>query len=315
MRSIQLSGTGPWWPWWAILLALVVPAEAGAKSSPERCRAPLRLEVKNAVLQRNLAARLEAQGWSKALQAQALSVAVVDLTDPKRPYYAGINDDHMMYAASVPKIGILLTVIEEVNAGRIKWAHAFDRRLQNMIVASSNPDASWATDLVGLLAIERTVRHPKYCFYDDTHGGLWVGRAYRSGGASNRDPLFNISHGATARQVARFYAMLNEGKLVSPHWSFRMLGLMSPPAHHHKFVAGLGKREGVVFLARKSGTWRNYHGDSALIQRFDRRYVLVGLSELRSGETVMRELAQVVDTLIEEGSHRRTTRRRSMSRK
>jgi beta-lactamase class A len=205
-------------------------------------------------------------------------------------------------------------VVEAANSGELNWTHAMDRRLQNMIVASSNVDASWGTDLVGLLKIEKVMRDPKYCFYDDEKGGLWVGRPYRKGGASNRDPLHNISHGSTARQAARFYTMLDAGKLASPHWSFRMLGLMSPPKHFHKFVGGLQGEEGVVFLARKSGSWRNFHSDSALIQHFDRKYVIIGISELRGGEQVMRELVKVVDKVIAQGTHRKQRRQVSAKR-
>lgn len=298
----------------AVAFAKPKPELKPGPPAPPRCDAPMPLAAKNEGMQRALVQRLENEGWRKALSQEALAVAVIDFTDKNRVFYAGVNDDKMMYAASLPKIAILLTVIEAVEHGTIQWTHEFDRRLQNMIVASSNPDASWAVDLVGLLAIERILRDPRYCFYDNEHGGLWVGRAYRSGGAANRDPLFNISHGATARQVARFYGMLSYGKLVSPHWSFRILGLMSPPAHHHKFVGALGKRDGVVFLARKSGTWKSFHSDSALIQRYDRRYVLVGLSELRSGENVMRRLALLVDDLITEGKHRKVKLRPAVKR-
>ena len=84
-----------------------------------------------------------------------------------------------------------------------------------------------------------------------------------------------------------------------------MLGLMSPPKHHHKFVGGLGKEPGVVFLARKSGTWQYFHADSALIKHFDNLYVLVGIAETKSGETIMRQLAKVADELIMEGAHRK----------
>ncbi len=298
----------------SLLWAKPKPKRDSQQDAGPRCDAPMRLALKNNVMQRNLVKKLKAKGWQNAIDKEALAVAVVDFTDKNRVFYAGVNDNKMLYAASLPKIAILLTVIEAVNAGTVKWTHEFDKRLQNMIVASSNSDASWATDLVGLLAIERVMRDPRYCFYDEEVGGLWVGRAYRGGGATNRDPLFNISHGATARQVARFYGMLNHGKLVSPHWSFRMLGLMSPPKHHHKFVGAIGKRDGTTFLARKSGSWRTFHADSALIQRYDRRYVIVGLADLKSGETVMRELALLVDDLITEGRHRKGRRRPTVRR-
>jgi beta-lactamase class A len=285
-------------------ISLVPTAVVGKATSDGQCRAPYRFDHKSATLQKTLERAIRKIGWQKLVDRKALSVALVDLSRPGKRYYAGINDNHMLYAASLPKIAILLSVVEAVQAGRIEWTHEFDRRLQNMIVASSNPDASWGTDLVGLLAIEKTLRDPRYCFYDNEHGGLWVGRAYRSGGASNRDPKYNISHGATARQVARYYAMLDAGRLVSRHWSFRMLGLMAPPKHFHKFVGALSGQTGVVFLARKSGTWRNYHSDSVLVQHLGWRYVLVGLSQTRDGEQIMRKLAVLADGIIQEGKHR-----------
>lgn len=305
-------------PLLATLLTLIVALPAArAQGNEEPCNAPVPLENKNPTLQRELENRMREKGWGRLIDKEALAVSLVDLTRRNRRYYAGVNDDKMLYAASLPKIAILLTVIEEVDQGNIDWTFEFDQRLQNMIVASSNVDASWGVDIVGLLAIERIMRSPRYCFYQEPDGGLWVGRPYRKGGGSNRDPLFNISHGATARQTARFYAMLDAGQLVSKHWSFRMLGLMSPPKHFHKFVGALAKEPGVVFLARKSGTWRTYHADSALIQAHGHRYVLVGLSDTKNGESIMRELAQMAHEVITEGKHRKRkkTRRRRNARR
>src|SRR5690606_23657400 len=128
---------------------------------------------------------------------------------------------------------------------------------------------------------------------------------YRRSNESYRDPIHDISHGATARQAARFYALLAAEKLVSPYWSRRMLDWMGPPGHHHKFVRALGARTGVRFVARKSGTWRSFHSDSALIQHHASRYVLVGLAEHHQGDRLLQILAQRVDDLIVRGAHRR----------
>jgi beta-lactamase class A len=287
-----------------------VKAKSSLRMSPSTkarklCQAPLPLKTKNSKLQKALIGELYDAGWKKKIDKEQLAVALVDYSNPKRIYYAGVNDNKMMYAASLPKIAILLTVIHSVHKKKLQWSHKFDRKLQNMIVASSNSDASWAADLVGLGGIEKMMRRQGYCFYDDTHGGLWLGRAYRRGGPANRDPLFNISHGASARQAARFYGLLHQGKLVNRHWSFRMLGLMSPPKHHHKFVGALRKRDGLQFLARKSGTWRTFHADSALVRAPGRLYVLIGLTDSSKGEGMMRNLARRIDDLIKVGRHRR----------
>jgi beta-lactamase class A len=96
-----------------------------------------------------------------------------------------------------------------VNEGKLEWTHEYEERLANMIRASSNSDASWGAEVAGLDGIESTMRDPDYCFYDNKNGGLWVGRQYGPRGGSNRDPLQNLSHAATARQTARFYTMLD----------------------------------------------------------------------------------------------------------
>ncbi len=287
----------------------VAPTPAGNVTvvQPEgtgECRAPFPFTKKYTRMQRVLERRLRASGLGRYLDKKQLGVALVDLSVQGRAFYAGINDNDMMYAASLPKIAILVSVIKAVNEGKLEWTHEYEERLSNMIRASSNTDASWGAEMAGLEGIESTMRDPDYCFYDNKSGGLWVGRQYGPRGGTNRDPLQNLSHAATARQTARFYTMLDEGLLVSKHWSFRMLGLMSPPAHHHKFVGGLEGTPGVTFLARKSGSWRHWHSDSALIQHHGRRYVAVGISETSKGEKLMQQLIKVLDDIVMDGDYR-----------
>ena len=268
--------------------------------------APYKLARKHPVLQRRLLQRLRAAGFGRALARQQLAVSVVDLTDNNRVYYGGANDDNMMYAASLPKIAILLSVIEAVDQGKLEWTHEFDRRLSAMIRRSTNTDASWGASMAGLKGIEAVMRDPRYCFYDNKHGGLWVGRGFGGMSETNRDPLKNLSHATTARQTARFYTLLHFGRLVSPHWSFRMQGIMSPPQLNHKFVKALGKRSGVAFLGRKSGSWRTFHSDSALIQHGRHRYAITALADHPRGNQWMEQVAKIVDDLIvKDGRHRR----------
>jgi len=279
--------------------------EPSRPEEPPSCVADTRLEHNNASLQRSLQAAIAEAGWQTLVDRNALAVGVVDLTVPGRHYYAGINDDQMVYAASLPKIAILLTVIDAANRGELRLTPEVEASLRRMIVASSNEDAATSAALVGLPAIADVVRDPRYCLYDEeAGGGLWMGHAYSRHAPYGRDPLFKITNGATTRQVARFYTMLDGGKLVSTHWSYRMLNLMGPPELGHKFVGGMRDRKGVDFLARKSGSWGRFHADSALIQHHGWRYVVVGLAETRHGENVMRELVRVVDDIIQRGEHR-----------
>ncbi len=271
------------------------------------------MEHKEPILQAELLAGLRQAGLGGALDEGVLAVAAVDLTQPETIAYAGVNDDLMLYAASLPKIGILLGFIQLVNEGGLGLTPRFEEQLHQMITFSNNAYASWGFDEVGLDNLERVVRAPAYCLYEPPQGGLWVGRAYRRHSVTRRDPLFNISHGATARQTARFYVMLERGELVSHYWSERMRALMGPPGHHHKFVAGLKGRQGVQFIARKSGTWRDFHADSALVQHYHCRYIAVGLSHMADGEYALRKVAAVIDDVIAKGAHRRFAEPRNFS--
>lgn len=277
---------------------------ASVKAAPQ-CQTALKLSKKHKGLQKALEKKLSETKLSKYTKKHRLSVALVDITNADEMFYAGVNDDDMMYAASLPKIAIMLAVAQAAQDGEVTWTSEFDRRLGAMVTESSNTDATWGVDQVGLVAIGETMRDPRYCFYDDTHGGLWVGRPYGGGSFENREPLQNLSHAATARQAARFMTMLSREQLVSKEWSQHMLKIMGPPKHHHKFVGGLQERENVQFLARKSGSWRNWHSDSALIQHGDNRYVAIALSELKNGESVMQELIRALDDLVVEGKHRK----------
>jgi hypothetical protein len=84
----------------------------------------------------------------------------------------------MLYAASLPKIAILLTLFESLEHGTLDWNDAFRWKLQKMINISDNAQATWAAEQVGLPAIATVMRDPRYCFYEDGVGGLWAGRGF-----------------------------------------------------------------------------------------------------------------------------------------
>ena len=270
-----------------------VTSSPSAPALPQACTSAVTL-TKTRALQRDLENALSAARLNRYTKGHRLSVALVDITRADETYYAGVNDDDMVYAASLPKIAILLADAQAAADGKLDWTSENDRRMTAMITESSNADASWGAGLVGFGGIETVMRDPRYCLYDSKHGGLWVGRMYAHNSDTYPDPLHDLSHGATARQAARFYTLLDRKELVSKSWSEHLLTLMGPPKHHHKFVHGLADREDVSFIARKSGTWEHYHADSALIQHGENRYVAVALSELRNGEEVMQQVIRIL---------------------
>ena len=289
----------------ACLVALCLAAAPVLGAEPCDDDSPTGLHLKNPGLQMLLEAGLRQQGLGPALESKHLAVSLVDLTRPGEIFYAGINDDHMLYAASLPKIGILLAVFEAVARGDIQWDYDFRYKLEKMITVSNNEYASWGADLVGLRPLAKILLDPRYCLYEGGVGGLWVGRPFRKGGPSYRDPLKKLSHAASSRQAARFYVLLERKRLVSHYWSEYMLRLMAPPEHVHKFVKALRGRPRLEFVARKSGTWQNFHADSVIVQHGRARYVLVGLSDSADGEQLLQAVAPVADDLILAGQHRR----------
>ncbi|WP_372746592.1 serine hydrolase, partial [Lutibacter sp.] len=198
--------------------------------------------------------------WKTLIQQNKLAVGVIDLSDPNEIKYARINGGNMMYAASLPKIAILLAAMDAIEKGELKETPEVTNDMKIMISRSSNSAATRMIDRLGFDKIESVLTDEKYNLYDEEHGGgLWVGKRYASGGATNREPLKNLSHAATVNQVCRFYYLLANGELVNSKRSKQMLGIMEKPALHHKFVNTLDQIAPNARLFRKSGSWKNFH--------------------------------------------------------
>ena len=268
---------------------------------PDSLWRPLRETVDDS-LQRRLESRLKQNElWADLMKSQKMAVGLVDLTVPESPRFARINGDVMMYAASLPKIAILLTTMQSFEDGTLKETPEVMKDLTDMIRKSSNGAATRSIDRVGGLAkIQAVLTDPRYELYDaEKGGGLWVGKRYAKTGAVHGDPLKGLSHGASATQVCRFYYLLATGRLISPARSTQMLELLSSPGIRHKFVQALAEEAPWAHLYRKSGTWKTWHSDSALVwgSRW-RRYILVGLTEHPLGGVVLRDLVGVVEEVL-----------------
>lgn len=256
-------------------------------------------------LQRELEARVDAEGsWRGLARAGHMSVGLVDFRDRAAPRYAAINGDTMMYAASLPKIAILLAAFQAFEDGRLSESADVRADLAVMIRRSDNGAATRVVDRLGLAAIARTLTAPAVRLYDAaTGGGLWMGRAYAQDRPVLADPLKGLIHAATAYQVCRFYYLLANGQLVSPARSAEMLGLLAGTAMTHKFISRLKDTSSLAHVYRKSGTWREWHADSVLVWEGDgRRYILTGLVEDPRGEQILRDLLPAAEEVLAHGS-------------
>jgi beta-lactamase class A len=167
-----------------------------------------------------------------------------------------------------------------------------------MIRYSSNVDASRVIQKVGFEYISKVLMGAKYRFYDASqNGGLWLGKGYGGPGDYwKRDPIHHLSHGATTWQVARFFMLLEQGRLVSPEYSAEMKEILSKPGIHHKFVKGLEGSGCEIY--RKSGTWTKFHADGALVEHGDKKYIAVALMEDEHGGEVFPKLIRKMDALV-----------------
>lgn len=248
-------------------------------------------------LERALTERRE---WASLVRGRRFAVGVVDLTDPGEPRFARINGNAMMYAASLPKIAVLLAAHVAFEDGSLEETAEIHQDLAEMIRRSSNTAATRMIDRLGFEKIETVLRDPRFRLFDEKRGGgLWVGKRYAKTGSRKPDPIRGLSHGATVTQVCRLYYLLATGRIVSPERSRQMLEDLSDPGLHHKFVAQLERRAPEARLFRKSGTWQDWHSDSVLVWGPHwRRYILVAMVESRNGEAVLRDLVPVVENLL-----------------
>ncbi len=281
------------------LLLLLCASPLTALQSPPSLDSSL-----NARLQQGLESCLRDLQLDTAVARKKLSIALVDITDPFAPQLASVNGDQMMYAASLPKIAILLGAFERISAGEMVLDRATRATLTRMIRNSSNQAATEMLNRVGKPYLAELLQSPRYRLYDpERNGGLWVGKDYGKAGAWKRDPLSNLSHGATAFQVARFYYLLETGQLVSPEMSREMKEILGQPAICHKFVKGLQTCQPSAKIYRKSGSWRQYHADSAIVEHDGRRYIAVALAEdARGGEWLKRLIVQLDGLILQNPS-------------
>jgi beta-lactamase class A len=248
-------------------------------------------------LQRGLERVLREQGLSQAVKDQRLAVALVRLEKGDATALAMVNGNQMMYAASLPKIAILYGAAVAIDEGRVKLTPALHQDINDMIRYSCNACSNRVLDRIGRFEVLDLLQSGPYPFYDRDHGGgLWIGKDYAKASAFRRDPLKGFSHGATAWQVARWYYRMYNGDLASEAGTALMKEALVSPAINHKLVRGLRSRVTDVIF-RKSGTWKEYHADSVLVESNGDVYILVVLVRDSRGERWIQRLAPALHDL------------------
>lgn len=279
---------------------LIVSLLAAACSTP-RPPAMLTLDY-DTTTDRALQTTLESiDAKLRARYAMTTEQTAVGLLDLKGGRVAMIHPDRIEYAASIPKLGILLAYFHLNPEAATRLDAQTRQDLGLMAKASSNEMAAKFSQEMGLREVQRIIE--SYGFYDAGRGGgIWVGKHYGVSGERIGDPVADHSHAATVRQLLRFYLLMDQGRLVSREASRRMGELLASPAIPHddiKFVKGLKARN--VHIIRKWGSWENWLHDSALITGPKRRYVLVALTKHEKGDEYLVDLATAVDDVMTPG--------------
>lgn len=201
-----------------------------------------------------LQARVEALDASlRARFGMTEEQTAVGLLDLRRLRLALVRPDRIDYAASVPKIGILLAWFQAHPEAVTNLSAQTRHELGLMVKVSSNELATKFSRELGLKEIQQVIN--RHGLYDAAHGGgLWLGKHYGAGGERFGDPVANHSHAATVRQLLRYYLLLEQGRLVSPESSRVMREIFASPdiaPVNDKFVKGLAGRD--VEVLRKAG--------------------------------------------------------------
>jgi len=233
-------------------------------------------------------------------RAGKMSLVVVDVSAIDSPQVAEINGDLMLYAASLPKIAILYAAFVEIDRGALTLDEVLLEDLTRMVRVSSNEAASKVYQRIGPQRIAEILESEPHQLYDpERGGGLWVGRGYGGGDAWKRDPVNGISHGASAMQAARLYYLLLTGRLVSESSTEQMMAILDEPGVDHKFVKGLEDENPDANIMRKSGTWRTFHADSAIVIDPNYSYIVVALFDFERGQEALERLIGAIDDAVQ----------------
>lgn len=275
-------------PFLVLLAAFAVSAFSAPMPDPIPADLPASVDPGLQAAVEAIDTRLRAElGFGDALSA----AGVLELRTGR---LALVRPDQIFYGASLPKVAILLGWYAQ-HPDPATTDAATRHELGLVIKDSSNELAAKYSQILGLAFIRAEL--DRHGLYDPARGGgLWLGKHYGVDTERVRDPVGDHSHAANARQLLRFYLLLEGDRLVSPAASAAMRAAFASPDIPHRddrFVAGLAGRG--LEIRRKAGWWEDWHHDSAAVTGPGRHYLIVALTRHARGEEYLRRFAAAVD--------------------
>ena len=205
--------------------------------------------------------------FATALAEGRFSLALVDITDPRRVATALLNPDREVFTASMAKIAVLLGAVDRARRdrsfGRVESLRSL---LDPMIKASSNEAALALYRRVGHDAIAGAVVGHR--LYEPQTGGLWW-----SAGHDHASPVTHTNITGTARQAARYFLLMEQGRLVTPKDSRTIKDVLHNAALA-LFSKGIQKKFPDVRYYGKPGIYGLNVSEGMLIESRACRYIL-----------------------------------------
>ena len=118
------------------------------------------------VLQTRLEGVIRDQGLWQQVKNKRLAITLVDITNIESPEVASVNGNKMYYAASLPKIAILLGAFVEIEAGKLQPDDKLWLDMTRMIRHSDNVAATQVLKRVGEKRLLEILQEPRFALYD-----------------------------------------------------------------------------------------------------------------------------------------------------
>lgn len=257
-----------------------------------------------------------------------LGVLLADISSSRAPRWAAIDPDLEIYGASVPKLGILLGILQHHATGsdfRKNILTDFESSITAMIKKSDNLESGKLYALTSFDSIHSALRQHGLYEWDEAtrtgRGGMWCGVAYNTPGTKtwfeenpaylekyNPDftarlsPKSGQEFAMTVRAGASFLLKMVQGRLIDQKYSDIAKNFLKQISTS-KFAKSLLACDPEAIWYGKTGTYNGHLAEVSLVEGPGYRFILaLQLSNHRSND-VFEYMAQKVTNFVRSTSN------------